>query len=112
MTVYHHLANEVQPLVDLPIAERASLMLADRFIVHDRLRPIMDHVEFLRYLPVQSRAAGLVVYGQPGAGKTMLAKSILRRYPRNPASPTAAATRPVLMISGSQDPLQPYPQRP
>lgn len=99
MTTYNHLAPDVEPMIELPSAHRASLMLADRFIVHDRLLPIMNHVEFLRFSPVQSRAAGLVVYGRPGSGKTMLAKAILRRYPREPASPTAAATRPVLMIS-------------
>lgn len=99
MTTYHHLATDVLPLLELPDAQRASLMLADRFIVHDRLQPILDHVEFLRFSPLQSRAAGLVVYGRPGSGKTMLAKAVLRRYPQAAASPTAAATRPVLMIS-------------
>ncbi len=99
MNTYNHLADDVQPLIELPDAERASLMLADRFIIHDRLLPIMDHVEFLRFSPTQSRASGLVVYGRPGSGKTMLAKAILRKYPREPASVVAAATRPVLMIS-------------
>lgn len=99
MSTYNHLAADVQPLIELPNAQRATLMLADRFIAHDRVLPILDHVEFLRYSPAQSRAAGLVVYGRPGSGKTMLAKAILRRYPTASASPTAAATRPVIMIS-------------
>jgi hypothetical protein len=99
MTTYNHLAEDTQLLLELSNEQRARHMLMDRFITHDRLEPILDHIEFLRFSPTQSRAAGLVVYGRPGSGKTMLAKAILRRYPRSPTSPVAAATRPVLMIS-------------
>jgi hypothetical protein len=99
MSTYDHLADDVRPLVDLPTAERAQLMLADRFIVHDRLKPIMEHIEFLRFASVASRASGLVVYGSPGSGKTMLSRAIARRFPPESATATSAATRPVLAIS-------------
>ena len=99
MTTFNHLAADTQVLLELSNEQRANHMLLDRFITHDRLQPIIDHVEFLRFSPIKSRAAGLVVYGRPGSGKTMLAQAILRRYPRGSASPLAAATRPVLMIS-------------
>lgn len=99
MTSFNHLSPSTEALLDLPDEQRALHMLKDRFITHDRLQPVLEHVDFLRFSPIKSRAAGLVVYGHPGAGKTMLANAVLRRYPRQPASPVSATTRPVLMIS-------------
>lgn len=99
MTTLTHLDPDVQPLVALPREQRALHMLLDRFITHDRLKPILECIEYLRFAPVQTRAAGLCVFGKPGSGKTMLAKAAMRRFPCEPASELTATTRPVLMIS-------------
>lgn len=79
MSEHTHLGPSAQEQLSLPPAERASLMLIERFITHDRLTPILDHIEFLLNQPRQSRASGLVVSGRPGSGKTMIARAIQRR---------------------------------
>lgn len=99
MSNFEHLDPAVQPLLALPNAERAVRMLSDRFISHERVTPILDHVDFLRLRPQQSRAAGLVVSGRPGSGKTMVARAVVRRCPPQPADGGKAATWPVLSIS-------------
>ena len=98
MTDYSHLDPKTQAWLELPDLERANRMLIDRFITHERLQPIMDHIDFLRFSPPKSRASGLVVSGLPGSGKTMIARAIERRYPPIAAEGSRAASLPVLTI--------------
>lgn len=98
MTDYSHLDPKTQTWLELPDLERANRMLIDRFITHERLQPIMDHIDFLRFSPPKSRASGLVVSGLPGSGKTMIARAIERRYPPIAAEGSKAASLPVLTI--------------
>lgn len=99
MTEFSHLASTAQAQLDLPSEERASRMLIERFIAHDRLTPIMDHAEFLLHRPRQSRASGLIVSGTPGSGKTMIARAIQRRHPPFTAEGDRAAGLPVMSVS-------------
>ncbi|MET3650672.1 TniB family NTP-binding protein [Dyella japonica] len=99
MTKTTHLAPHIAPLLSLDPAERARRMLIERFISHERLAPIMDHISFLCLQPPQTRASGLVVSGKPGSGKTMLATTVRRRFPPQPATEKAPSTLPVLTIS-------------
>lgn len=94
-----HLSAAARDALELPDQLRAQRMLVERFLPHERLLSIMDYVDFLFYRPTQTRAAGLVVSGPSGAGKTMLGKSFLRRYPKDEASDSLAASIPVLSIS-------------
>jgi hypothetical protein len=98
MTDYSHLDPKTQAWLELPDLERANRMLIDRFITHERLQPIMDHIDFLRFSPPKSRASGLVVSGLPGSGKTMIARAIERRYPPIAAEGSKSASLPVLTI--------------
>lgn len=99
MNKFDHLEPSVQSQLDLPQEERASRMLVERFITHERLLPIMDHVEFLLHRPKHCRANGLIVSGKPGSGKTMIARAIQRRYPPFAAEGDRPAGLPVVGIS-------------
>lgn len=98
MNDYSHLDPKIQGLLDLPELERANRMLIDRFITHERLKPIMEHIDFLRFSPPKSRASGLVVSGLPGSGKSMIARAIERKYSPIPAEDGKPASLPVLTI--------------
>jgi hypothetical protein len=99
MNTYDHLDEKTKGLMELPGAQRAHHMLIERFFTHDRLTPIFEHIEFLRFSPPQTRAAGLVVSGPPGSGKSMLASAVTRRYGPQMSDGVRAATLPVLSIS-------------
>ena len=105
MNTLDHLDPSIHGHVDLTNEQRAAFILSDRFIRHSRLEVILNHVEFLYLRPPVTRAAGLVVSGIPGSGKTMVAQWIRRRYPEQPADGQKAAIKPVLMISmtGARD---------
>ena len=98
-TNYDHLDDDARALMDAPDVQRANAMLLDRFFTHERLEPILDHIEFLRHSPPHSRASGLIVSGVPGSGKTMLAEHVLRRYPPQESENGRPPTMPVLSIS-------------
>ena len=78
MSTYPHLFASTAALLSRSSLERAEYMLADRFVRHRRVDEIWTYVDFMLLSPVRSRAAGLLVHGKPGSGKTMLGKAIVR----------------------------------
>jgi len=80
MNEFIHLQENVRPMMALPKSERAWQILIPRFIEHDEIAPIMGWLKFEMRRPPQREPRGRAVYGLPGAGKSMLAAAIERRY--------------------------------
>ena len=96
---FTHLSADAALMAMEDNTTRIQRVLSDRFVAHRRLAEILDHARFLLLQPPQTRAWGLVVMGEPGAGKTMLAKSILRQFPPTPALEKSPMRIPAVMIS-------------
>ena len=116
MTKTTHLAPHVASQLSLEPVERARRMLVERFISHERLTPIMDHIAFLCLQPPQTRASGLVVSGKPGSGKTMLATAVRRRFPPpagngKHAFDAACPHHQHDRCAGSKNTIQPHAER-
>jgi hypothetical protein len=75
-----HLTQEAHDALGLPIAERCRRCLSDKFVNHGYTNQITGSLEYLLSKPATSRAGGIVASGPAGAGKTMLANAIMRRY--------------------------------
>lgn len=96
----NHLYESIRPIVDMPIHERIRCVQQERFVVHRRLKAIVDDVEFLLRSPPRTRAAGLLVAAAQGSGKTMLAKAIDRRHGAQAATETESRrTHRAVMIT-------------
>ncbi|AVP97199.1 hypothetical protein C7S18_08320 [Ahniella affigens] len=96
---YSHLDDHAAAGMTLPDDERVQFILADRFIRHRALNKLMIHLETLVLEPRRVRAWGLVITGDPGAGKTMLATSLSRRFAPITATDDAPQQVPIVSIS-------------
>lgn len=96
---FKHLNSVAEKYIDASVKERVSYILSERFIRHRAVDKLIDHVEYLMRRPPQTRAWGLVVEGEPGSGKTLLAKAIEKNYLPTPATSDAPPSLPVVSIS-------------
>jgi hypothetical protein len=106
-----HLAEPVRALVTLPKCERIACLQEERFVVHRRLKPLVEEIRFVMLSPPRTRASGVVVVGSQGSGKTMLSKAIERRYGAQAATQESKRrTHHALLISmtGARDPRALY----
>lgn len=94
-----HLDEVAKAALDLPVALRVRDMLEHRFIAHERINDIFDYADYLMNRPPRSRSAGMVIVGEPGAGKTDLLEQLHDRYPSERARRGVIATRPTLLFS-------------
>lgn len=96
---YSHLLPSAIEALGLPDNLRIRDILERRFITHERLNDIFKYVDYLMFRPVRPRAAGIVVIGEPGSGKTDLLEQLRDRYPCESARRGLIATRPTLLFS-------------
>ena len=74
-----HLDSRVAELVDRPIEERIGYILADKYIPYPLAEYLITEVQWiLRQVPSQ-RPKCLLVYGDPGFGKSMILDEVRRR---------------------------------
>lgn len=94
--LYSYLTPMTHEQLKLPPEERIRLILMDRFVQHERVAHVIAQCEFLMRKPKSMRPTGLLVSASSGAGKTALARTLLRRYGPTEATPTSAATQPII----------------
>lgn len=98
-TSYDHLLPCAIEALDLPPNLRIRDILERRFITHERISDIFKYADYLMFRPMRSRPAGMVVIGEPGAGKSQLLEQLRDRYPGESARRGLIATRPTLLFS-------------
>lgn len=97
-----HLTNLTESALaalTLPVDRRCAFIVRDRFITHEQIFYIFRHTDMLVNAPRRSRARGLIVSGEPGAGKAALADALLRRYPPRPSPDGMSTMLPLARIS-------------
>jgi len=85
---------------------RMRRMMGDRFVEHAYASTVLDAAEHLLTHPSSRDLLGVLLAGPLGAGRSMLAEAIMRRFPFKPASGFEYPQVPVIRFSltGAQDP--------
>lgn len=78
---YPHLDNSVVPCMSESGPRRIERILKDTLILHSRLAALLNEVQWLVAEPVRMRARGVIITGDPGAGKTAICKMVRNAYP-------------------------------
>lgn len=84
--------------------ERIERIRADRWISFDRAAIVLERLTALVEMPRQGRMPGLMVYGDSGIGKTMIAKRMAAHYPARYDQASGTTTTPILLVQAPPAP--------
>ena len=100
-----HVDEFVRSYVSAPVQERIAFIQTDRFIHHPLTAAIRLRLDDLLAHPRSLRMPSLLIYGQPGSGKTSLLADYLQDHPQEHAPNNAVVMR-VLYTEMSPGPDQ------
>ena len=80
MTLSTYLAPCARAQLDLPNNARIDAVLRDRVFLHARVLSILARIDELIHLPGRDPAAGMVIAGPVGSGKTVFIRQLTERY--------------------------------
>lgn len=99
-----HLGPDQQEIARRPDAERIRYILSDRWVPYRVATLVHDKLRFLIDFPKRSRMPCLLISGDPGMGKSLLAEKFVRDYPTAFHEGTGATVRPVVVVELPGDP--------
>lgn len=98
-TKYSHVAEDVRNICDARDHIRCRAIYRSRFVSHRHVEDVLNHVLYQVSLPIQTRAWGVVVYGEPGSGKTQLSLAVEKRLEEAANKPMTGLRKPVILIT-------------
>jgi replication-associated recombination protein RarA len=96
---------QVSPLAAASNEERINWIRQERWINYTRAREIMKRICTLLSYPPRSRMPCLLVYGDPGMGKTTIIQKVLRDYGTADDSQIGFSPRPLVGIQMPPEPV-------
>ncbi|MBV8616654.1 MAG: TniB family NTP-binding protein [Acetobacteraceae bacterium] len=93
-----HLNPAARPLLALPDAERIARIRTDRWVAYPRASGALRKLADLLAHPQRARMPNLLIWGDSGMGKTMIAEKHLRDHPPSFDASTGVRRTPVLGI--------------
>jgi hypothetical protein len=103
----NHLGPAQQEIAGRSDDERVRYILSDRWVPYRVAQLVEDRFRFLIDFPKRSRMPCLLVSGDPGMGKSLMAEKFIRDYPTAFNEGTGATIRPALYL---EMPDEPTPQ--
>jgi hypothetical protein len=98
-TKYLHVDEELRDVCDAGDHIRCRVIFRSRFVTHRHVEDVLNHVLYQVGLPIQTRAWGIVVYGEPGSGKTQLSLAVEKRLQDAMKKPYTGLRKPVILIT-------------
>ncbi len=92
-----HLDPRMGKIIEAPVRERISYILADRYLPYPRAERVIEEIDACLDRPSTHRPKCLLIFGAPGVGKTMILDEAWRRQQAS-CSPHQVS-RPLVKIS-------------
>lgn len=99
-----HLGPAQQEIARRSDEERIRYILSDRWVPYRVASLVEERLRFLIDFPKRSRMPCLLISGDPGMGKSLLAEKFVREYPSSFNEGTGATVRPALFMEIPEDP--------